>query len=81
MSIRETIAVVVRLKDDGVIQNYAVAGAMAALNYIEPFLTQDLDVLFSMGDFGQRRSGLVLLTPIESALAKMATPSAVMWAS
>jgi hypothetical protein len=71
MSIRETIAVVVRLKREGLIRNYAIAGAVAALNYIEPFLTQDLDILVSVGDLDRRQSGLVLLTPIDTALAKM----------
>ena len=30
---------------DGVIENYAVAGAIAAIFYVEPFSTEDLDVL------------------------------------
>ena len=30
---------------DGIIQKYVVAGVVAALNYIEPTVTQDLDIL------------------------------------
>jgi hypothetical protein len=30
---------------DGVIENYAVAGAVGAMFYVEPFSTKDLDVL------------------------------------
>ena len=30
---------------DGVIENYAVAGALGAMFYVEPFSTKDLDVL------------------------------------
>src|SRR6202034_4071426 len=42
-----------------------------ALNYIEPTLTEDLDILISVADFEKRASGLLLLTPIEAALAGM----------
>ena len=71
MSMRRTIAVIAELKEKGVIRDYAIAGAVAAVNYIEPFLTQDLDVLISVGNLKQRKSGLVPLTPIDDALAKM----------
>jgi len=68
---RSTIAVVAKLAEQGVIANYAIAGAVAALNDIEPFLTADLDVLISVADFEKRPSGLVLLSPIDKALAEM----------
>ena len=71
MSLRTTIEVVTRLSEQGVLQSYAIAGAVAALNYIQPMLTEDLDILVSIGDFETRTSGLILLTPIEQALAKM----------
>ena len=71
MSMRDTIAVVAKLAERGVIGNYAIAGAVAAINYIEPFLTADLDVLISVANFEKRASGLILLTPIEKALAEM----------
>jgi len=62
---RGSIAVVAKLKEKGVITNYAIAGAVAALNYIEPFLTADLDILISAADFEKRSSGLVLLGPLD----------------
>jgi hypothetical protein len=71
MSMRQTIEVIAKLAARGVIKRYAIAGAVAALNYIEPTLTDDLDVLISIGDFAKRRSGLILLQPIEKALAEM----------
>ncbi len=71
MSLRETIAVITRLAATGAIEKYAIAGAVGALNYIQPTLTEDLDVLVSLSHFDKRRSGLLLLTPIEEALAKM----------
>jgi hypothetical protein len=70
MSIRRTIEVIAKLAEQGVIRQYAIAGAVAALNYIEPTLTEDLDILVSVADF-ERKSGLILLTPIEKALSDM----------
>jgi hypothetical protein len=71
MSLRKTIEVVTQLATRGAIRNYAIAGAVAALNYIEPTLTEDLDVLVSIANFEKHQSGLILLTPIEKALASM----------
>lgn len=71
MSMRKTIEVVTQLADHGAIKSYAITGAVAALNYIEPTLTEDLDILVSIANFENHRSGLILLTPIETALATM----------
>src|ERR1700730_8460911 len=71
MSLQKTIEIVTKLADQGTIKQYAIAGAVAALNYIQPTLTEDLDILVSVADFEERKSGLILLTPIEAALAKM----------
>jgi hypothetical protein len=71
MTMRKTIEVVARLAEKGVIGNYAIAGAVAALYYIDPALTEDLDVLISVDGFEKRASGLLLLGPLEKALAEM----------
>src|SRR5260221_4911271 len=71
MSLRKTIEVVTKLAEQGAIQRYAIAGAVAALNYIQPTFTEDLDILVSIAHFEKRPSGLILLTPIERALADM----------
>jgi hypothetical protein len=71
MALQKTIEVVVKLAEQGAIQRYAIAGAVAALNYIQPTLTEDLDILISTAHFETRPSGLILLTPIEKALAVM----------
>ncbi len=39
-----TIAVINQMVADGVIENYAVAGAIGAMFYVESFSTKDLDV-------------------------------------
>lgn len=69
MSLRTAIEVVARLADQEIIKKYAIAGAVAATNYIQPTLTEDLDVLVSVGDFDERGSGLILLTPIAARRA------------
>jgi len=71
MPLRRAIEVVTELVAAGVIRQYAITGAVAALNYIQPTLTEDLDILVSVDDFENRGSGLILLTPIEAALAKL----------
>jgi hypothetical protein len=53
---------------DGVVGTYAIGGAVAAYNYIEPTLTEDLDIIVSL-DGGTTQSGLVTLTPIISYLS------------
>lgn len=58
MSLRQTIEVVTKLAEQGAIKQYAIAGAVAALNYIQPTLTEDLDILVSIADFAEHKSGL-----------------------
>lgn len=71
MTLRRTIEVVTQLAEKRVIGSYAIAGAVAAINYIQPMLTEDLDILISVDGFEKRTSGLLLLSPIENALAEM----------
>jgi hypothetical protein len=71
MSLRNTIEVVTKLAERGAIRSYAIAGAVAALNYIEPTLTEDLDILISIAHFEKHQSGLILLTPIAQELAEL----------
>ncbi len=59
-----TFKVVNNLVRDGVIQRYAIAGAVGALVYIEPTPTSDLDILISVDETTQSKSGLVTLEPI-----------------
>jgi hypothetical protein len=62
---KQTIDVINRMKVDGIIDRYAMAGAVAAYNYIEPALTSDLDILVSfVGNSDVQNSGLVSLAPI-----------------
>jgi hypothetical protein len=71
MTMRKAIEVVTQLAARGVVKDYAITGAVAALAYVEPMLTQDLDILVSVADLDQRPSGLVLLTSLDQALADL----------
>lgn len=69
---KNTFQVINRMVADGVIRKYAIGGAVAALNYIEPTLTDDLDILISIDELAnQPRSGLATLEPIFAYLRKL----------
>ena len=70
MGMKQTIEVLNRMEADGVIGRYCIAGAVAALNYVEASATEDLDILVSFEELqGQPKSGLLTLQPIVSYLA------------
>jgi len=63
-----TFRVINGMVTDGIIRSYAVAGAVAALNYIEVASTEDLDILVSIDDFQEAPSGVATLEPLFSYL-------------
>lgn len=69
MGMKKTLDVINAMETDGVIGRYAIAGAVAAYNYIEPTVTEDLAILISF-DAGPDRpgAGLITLAPILSYL-------------
>ena len=67
MSIAKTLQVLNQMVVDGIVEHYAIAGAVAALNYIEPSVTEDLDILISFEI--QPASSLVTIGPIVRYLA------------
>ena len=65
MGMKQTLDVINRMEADGVIGRYAIAGAVAAYNYIEPAVTEDVDILIAFdSDARPPPSGLVTLEPI-----------------
>ncbi len=58
---KSALQVLNELKEIELIQDYAIGGAVAALKWTEPFLTQDLDIFVVLKT---AQEGLVLLTPI-----------------
>lgn len=60
---KNAIRVINELKERGLIKDYAIGGAIAALRWTEPFFTQDLDVLVILEEeVGEH--GLIMLSPI-----------------
>jgi hypothetical protein len=69
MGMKQTLDVINRMEADGVIGRYAIAGAVAAYNYVEPALTDDLDIIIAFeSSHAQPRSALVTLGPVLSYL-------------
>jgi hypothetical protein len=64
--LKETIKAINELKREGVIKEYAIGGAVAALFYTEPVMTQDLDVFVLFP--APEKSKLITLKPIYDAL-------------
>lgn len=60
---RQTLKVVNGLKNKGLINDYAIGGGIAALFYIEPFLTYDLDVFIISVERTDEKN-LIVLSPI-----------------
>jgi hypothetical protein len=62
---KQTLDVINRMEADGIISRYAIAGAVAAYNYVEPAVTDDLDILVSFDLLpGRPQSGLMVLSPV-----------------
>ena len=62
------IQVINRMKADGVIENYAIGGGIAAVYYLEPYQTDDLDVFIPVSTVAFGSAGLLSLDPIYSYL-------------
>jgi hypothetical protein len=48
MRIREVIEIINRMQADGIIDRYALGGAVGAMFYLEPFSTLDVDVFIEL---------------------------------
>lgn len=53
------------LQQEGILSQYAIAGAMGAMFYVEPLLTFDLDIIVLLP---QTQEGFLTLTPLYNAL-------------
>jgi hypothetical protein len=63
---KETLKVINQMVKDGVIDEYAIGGAVAAIYYLEPFDTADLDIFVQVSMTG---SDLMILAPIYEYLS------------
>ena len=64
----KTLRVLNRMVKDGVIEQYAIGGAVAAIFYVEPINTNDLDVFFHVKDSS---AGLDILAPLYEYLSEL----------
>jgi len=67
-SMKDTFVVIHRMKEAGVIENYAIGGAIAAMFYVDPFATEDVDTFFVIRGAGDT---LDLLAPIYEYLGTL----------
>lgn len=64
---KETLKVINRMVKSGVIAKYAIGGAVAAIYYLEPFDTADLDIFVQVNTAD---SDLTILAPLYEYLIK-----------
>ena len=64
---RETLKIINRMVKAGIIEGYAIGGAVAAIYYLEPFDTADLDIFVQVNATG---SDLMILSPIYEYLTE-----------
>ncbi len=65
------IQVINRMQADGVISKYAIGGGIAAIYYLEPYETDDIDVFISVAAVAVGQAGLILLEPIYGYLKNL----------
>lgn len=58
---KEVLRILNELKEKGLVKDYAIGGAVAALRWTEPFFTQDLDIFVVLET---AQEGVIILTPI-----------------
>jgi len=66
--LEKTFAVLNRLVKEGVLEQYAIGGAMGAMFYIEPVSTFDLDIFVILPTLS---SGLITLSPLYEYLSTL----------
>jgi len=59
---KKTIEVINTLKEEGLIKDYAIGGAIGVLRWVEPFFTQDLDIFIIL--IKEIKEGVIDLSPI-----------------
>ena len=62
----KALKVISRMHEEGVLEKYAIGGAIATIYYTEPFATSDVDVFFVPPE----KEGILLLTPFYDFLLK-----------
>jgi hypothetical protein len=58
---KKALQIINKLKNEGLIEDYAIGGGVGTMYYTEPITTYDLDIFITIREKGQ---GIILLTPI-----------------
>jgi len=66
--VKKSLAVINELKKQGIIEDYAIGGGIAAIYYIEPILTYDLDIFITLPQAKEKK--VIDLTPLYESLQK-----------
>ena len=65
---KKTLEVINALKEEGLIKDYAIGGAIGVLRWVEPFFTNDLDIFIIL--IQEIKRGVINLSPIYDYLKK-----------
>lgn len=65
------IQVINRMQTEGVISTYAIGGGIAAIYYLEPYQTDDIDVFIPVSGVAVSQVGLISLEPIFGYLKEL----------
>jgi hypothetical protein len=65
------LQVINQMQADGVVETYAIGGGIAAVYYIEPYQTDDIDIFVPVSAVTSSESALLSLEPIYSYLARL----------
>lgn len=68
--LEKVLAVINKMVEDHIIEDYAIGGAIAALFYIEPFETLDLDIVVLLPQ-EEMSKAVVTLTPLYNYLREL----------
>jgi len=66
---KKALEVINELKEEKLIKDYAIGGAIGALKWIEPFFTEDLDI-FIILEKETKEKELIVLSPVYEYLTK-----------
>jgi hypothetical protein len=61
MAIKEVIAIINQMQADGVVERYAIGGAVGATFYLEPVATLDVDISWMLMRTLLHNSSFILL--------------------
>ncbi len=65
------LQVINQMQADGIVENYAIGGGIAAIYYLEPYQTEDIDIFIPVSSVSVGKAGLISLEPVYGYLKKL----------